>query len=140
MVKYIYLNMLKWLTMSFRTYIIFMSVATLVSWSAWGIILFLVNPFEADVMSFLFFYVSLFFSLLGTIAIIGALTRRIFIKDKMLFRQVIVSFRQAVFISFLIMLCLLLQGERLLTWWNIMLLIAAVSVIELFAISKKQKI
>jgi hypothetical protein len=126
--------------MSFRTYIIFMSVATLVSWSAWGIILFLVNPFEADVMSFLFFYVSLFFSLLGTIAIIGALTRRIFIKDKMLFRQVIVSFRQAVFISFLIMLCLLLQGERLLTWWNIMLLIAAVSVIELFAISKKQKI
>ncbi|MBT4277400.1 hypothetical protein HOD96_01495 [Candidatus Falkowbacteria bacterium] len=117
-----------------------MSVATLVSWSAWGIILFLVNPFEADVMSFLFFYVSLFFSLLGTIAIIGALTRRIFIKDKMLFRQVIVSFRQAVFISFLIMLCLLLQGERLLTWWNIMLLIAAVSVIELFAISKKQKI
>ncbi|MEA2088396.1 MAG: hypothetical protein U9O55_00965 [Patescibacteria group bacterium] len=126
--------------MSFRAYIFLMLFATAISWAVWLTILFFINPFETDFLGFLFFYLSLFLSLVGTIAIIASIIRRVFIKDKILFRHVVISFRQAIFFSILIISCLLLQSQRLLTWWNMMFLVLALVVFELFAISKKRTI
>lgn len=126
--------------MSFRSYILLMLLATIISWVVWGMILFFINPFETDFFGFLFFYLSLFLSLVGTISITSSIIRKIFVKNEILFRQVIISFRQAILFSILIIVCLLLQSQRLLTWWNMTFLVLALTIFELFAISKKKTI
>lgn len=124
--------------MSFRGYILFMTLATIIFFVAWIVVLFSVDPYQADMLSFLFFYLSLFFTLVGVISIIGSVLRRTLIKDRVVFRQVITSFRQAILFSCLIIACLFLQGQRLLTWWNILFLISALVMMELFTISRKR--
>jgi len=123
--------------MSFPAFIILMIITTIVSWSAWGAVIFSINPYEADFLGIIFFYISLFFSLLGTFSIIGSIIRKKLVKKDILFRQVVISFRQAILFSLLIATSLFLQSGRILTWWNILILVATLSVIELFAISKK---
>jgi hypothetical protein len=123
--------------MSFPAFIILMIITTIVSWSAWGVVIFSINPYEADFLGIIFFYISLFFSLLGTFSIIGSIIRKKLVKKDILFRQVVISFRQAILFSLLIATSLFLQSGRILTWWNILILVATLSVIELFAISKK---
>jgi len=123
--------------MSFPAFIILMIITTIVSWSAWGVVIFSINPYEADFLGIIFFYISLFFSLLGTFSIIGSIVRKKLVKKDILFRQVVISFRQAILFSLLIATALFLQSGRILTWWNILILVATLSVIELFAISKK---
>ncbi len=115
-----------------------MVFATIIFFGAWLVVLFSVDPYEADALSFLFFYLSLFFTLVGVISIIGSVLRRTFVKDRVVFRQVITSFRQAILFSCLIIACLFLQGQRLLTWWNILFLISALVMMELFTISRKR--
>ena len=117
-----------------------MFITTLISWLAWGIIIFSLNPFEADFLGLTFFYSTLFLSLVGTISMLGNIVRKRFVKDDILFRQVIISFRQAVLFAVLIVMSLILQSNEILSWWSILFLIGALTVIELFAISKKKTI
>ncbi len=126
--------------MSFRFYILLMLTATFLSWIIWGAVIFFVNPYEAGFLDLSFFYLSLFFALTGSFAVLGSVTRHWFSKEKILFRQAAVSFRQAIFFSVLIVVCLFLQSQRILNWWNILFLVAALSALELFAISKKRVI
>ncbi len=123
--------------MSFRFYILLILFSTILCGSALTIIIFSINPNEASVLIFAFFYLSLFLSLAGVITIINSIIRKFFIKNKILFRQIIISFRQAVLFALLITISMALQSQGILDWWNMLLLIAALSTIELFAISKK---
>ena len=123
--------------MSFRSYILLILFSTILCISALTIIIFSINPYEASVLTFVFFYLSLFLSLMGVITIINSVIKKIFIKNKILFRQISASFRQAVLLSLLITICMALQSQRILAWWNMLLLIAVLSTMELFAISKK---
>ncbi|MCK5460218.1 hypothetical protein KAI52_03820 [Candidatus Parcubacteria bacterium] len=123
--------------MSFRFYILLILFSTILCGSALTIIIFSVNPNEASVLIFAFFYLSMFLSLIGISTIINSIIRKIFVKNKILFRQIIISFRQAILFSLLITISMALQSQKILSWWNMLLLIAALSTIELFAISKK---
>lgn len=126
--------------MSFRAYIIMMIITTLASWSMWAMVIFSINPNTTDFLGLLFFYLSLFLSLIGTMSIVGSVIRKKMIKEGLLFRHVVVSLRQAVLFSVLIITALLLQSNSILTWWSILLLVGALSVIELFSISKKRSV
>lgn len=123
--------------MSFRSYILLILFSTILCGSSLMIIIFSINPYEANVLIFAFFYLSLFLSLTGVITIVNSVIKKIFIKNKILFRQIAVSFRQAILFALLITICMALQSQRILVWWNMLLLIAVLSTIELFAISKK---
>ncbi|MEA2065429.1 MAG: hypothetical protein U9O66_04025 [Patescibacteria group bacterium] len=123
--------------MSFRSYILLILFSTIICVSVFAIIIFSINPNEASGLIFAFFYLSLFLSLVGIITIINSIIRKIFVKNKILFRQIVISFRQAILFALLITICAALQSQRILEWWNMLLLIATLSTIELFAISKK---
>jgi len=123
--------------MSIRLYIAIMLVATLLSWAAWLLILFLVSPAEAGSLGFSFFYVSLFLGLLGTLALIGLLVRHMHTRKKFIVEKVLVSFRQAMWLSGLIVVALFLQSQSILTWWNALLLVLIVSFLEFFFMSAR---
>lgn len=123
--------------MSLIHYLIILGIGTLISWGAWYTVLVSVNPFQAGPLGFLLFYGSLTCALTGTFSLLGFLMRLTMMREEPLFQKVAISFRQAIFFASLLDGILLLQGQRLLTWYNVLLLIIGLTVAELFLISRK---
>ncbi|MCX6782171.1 MAG: hypothetical protein NTW66_03600 [Candidatus Magasanikbacteria bacterium] len=117
--------------MTLRQYLIIMSLATLVCWSVWFLVVFIYNPNSAGLVGFLLFYTSLFLSVLGTFSIIGFFIRAKIIKnDDIVFRHIKRTFRQGFFFGIFVVLNLLLAQFRLLTWWNFILLLTCYIFLE----------
>lgn len=125
--------------MSLRGYLILMSGGSIVSWLSWLSVIFYINPQESGSLGFLFFYASLFLALTGTLALLGLVLRVHLFKKEIILRQVVHSFRQAIFFSFLIIALFYLQSKNLLRWWNLVLLILALTLLEFFIISYRRR-
>ncbi len=123
--------------MSLKQYLIFMTAATFVSWLAWLIVLFYLNPEEAGFIGFALFYLALMFALVGTFSLIGFFMRVWFSREQVIFRHLRVSTRQALLFSILIISLLMMQGSGYLRWWSILLVVALLALIEFFFISRK---
>ena len=125
--------------MTLIRYIALMFVATALSWSAWYTVLSIINPFEADAVGLILFYLSFGISLTGTFALIGFVIRWFLVRDELTFQKVLISFRQGIFLSILLIGMLLLQRMRILTWYNAAFLILGLTIAEFFVISRKKK-
>ena len=125
--------------MSLKQFIIVMLIATLVCWGAFIMVVFNVDPDVSGATGFILFYLTLLLALTGTISLIGLFVRRAIDRKQLVVRQVALSFRQAISFSILIIALIYLQSQRLLTWWNLLLLMAALTVLEFFLISYKKR-
>jgi hypothetical protein len=117
--------------MTFRHFLIVMSLATLAVWAAWVYVLATIDPTAAGAPGFVFFYLTFALALVGTLTILGTAVRRLLKRHEVVSRQVSVSFRQSVVLSALLIASLALLGSDLLNAWNIILLVLMASVIEL---------
>lgn len=117
--------------MTLRQYLFLMSLGTAVCLTAWLFVVFNIDPTEADLVSMLFFYFGLFLSILGIVSV-GSLWLKIrFLKsEEVVFRHVKKTFRQGTIVAFFTTLLLWLQHQRLLTWWNLLIFIILVLLIE----------
>lgn len=123
--------------MSLKKYLILMLFATSLCWGAWFLVLFLVSPAGAGKVGFFIFYLALFFALMGTLAILGFVIRYLFKKDEFAFRQVRTSFRQSIMLAILLVGALMLQAQGLLAWWNMLIFILVLTVLEFFFVSQR---
>lgn len=124
--------------MTLKQLILTITIATLVCWAAWVMILFQVNPLETNFLGFMIFYLSLFFALLGTFFLISFGFRKLINKFSLEYKIVGTSFRQSFFFALLVVAFLFLQGNDLLTWWNMILLIVGIAVLEFFFLSARR--
>lgn len=77
------------------------------------------------------FYVTLFVSLIGTFAMLGVYYRVGWLKRRQVMsREVRIAFRHGLMLSFVAVLSLALSAAALLTWWNMLLMIAFIGVVE----------
>ncbi len=125
--------------MTLKKYLILMSLCTLFCWLAFVLVINYIDPTEANFLGFLFFYFSLFLACLGTMSVLGFAIRMKIFRDEIVYKQVSAAFRQAIMFSILVVGSLFLQSKSLLTWWNILLFILALTVLEFFFISYKRK-
>lgn len=107
-----------------------MIFATVLSWVGVLLILLFVNPYEAGALGLLFFFTSFFLGLLGILSIVGFLVRYIFYRHEFVYGQVKRAFRQGLLLALSLTIVLFLQAERLLVWWNLLLLVALIGGIE----------
>lgn len=121
--------------MNLKSFLLFMMIGTGIAWFGWFMILFFINPSEAGVLAFLLFYVTLGISVLGTATVIGFFARRATLKKELAFEHVILSFRQGLWLAIVITVSLYLQSKELLTWWNAILLIIVLGLIEFFCLN-----
>ena len=124
--------------MSLKKYLILMSFSTLLCWLIWGAVILRIDPEEVGSLGFFLFYLSFLLSLIGSLAILGFLVRIKFSKEPT-FKKVTISFRQAIWFSFLIVFFLSLKGQELLRWWNILLFILFLALLELFFITYRRR-
>lgn len=124
--------------MTLKTYLTIMILATSVCWSAWAVVINSINPQTTNWIGFSLFYASLFLSIVGTAALVGFVIRFILLRQDLVFRQVAIAFRQSFLFAIIIVASLILQSFRMLTWYNAILLIAGLTVLEFFLISYKR--
>ncbi len=121
--------------MSLKSYLLVMTSATLGSAVCLFIILLAVNPFNTNWLGLTLFYCSLIITIMGLAAIIGFVFRFVVLHKKLATSAVIISFRQAFLIAFLIALILYLLSHQLFSWFNMILLIIGFTTLEFFLIS-----
>jgi hypothetical protein len=116
-----------------------MSLATGLAWLAFALVFFLVDPLLIGTIGIFMFYLSLMLALLGTIAIFGFFIRvKLRGSEAVIVREVSGAFRQGFFLSFLFTSSLYLQSKNLLVWWNLLLLISALTILEFLFISYRR--
>ncbi len=126
--------------MTLRQYLIIMSLGTLLSWSAVGMIVTMTDPTQTQSVVFVILFASLFLALTGTLSISGFLMR-VWLLRKQYFisKEVLVSFRQAILLATLLIASLVMQSRTILTWWNAVLMVAALTMLEFFFVTARAK-
>jgi len=124
--------------MTLKKYLSVMSVLTAVCWGIFFFVADLVDPTATNWLGFLLFYLALFASLSGTIALLGFVFRFIIIKKELAFNSVKVAFRRSFLFSAFIILLLMLQAADLFNWLNLLLLVIIFSILELFLVNYRQ--
>lgn len=115
-----------------------MVIGTLLCWSAFGIVVTTIDPFETDRLGFALFYVTLFFGLVGTVSLAAlALFPRWSSIDLPSFRWVQKSFRVGIVSSAMLVFLLFLQIKQLLNWWNLIAFAAVLLLLFLFHLSTR---
>jgi hypothetical protein len=106
--------------MRLKPFIILILLGTLLSWISWGFVLVTIDPFFAEPIAFIFFYLSLFVALIGTISLVFlAVYTKLVPIDAPVYRVVSRSLRDGLLVAVLLVTLLVLQGLELLTIWNI---------------------
>jgi len=126
--------------MNIKQLLIVVSAATAIFWIVWLVITAQINPDDTDFFGFLLFYLTLFFSLLGTFFLVSFAYRKVFSKFSLEYNIVGTSFRQSFFLALLFVSLLILQGIEMLNIINALLLVAAVVILEFFFLSYKRRI
>ncbi len=116
-----------------------MALATLLGLISCIFVMINVDPFRSGEMAFLFFYTSLFFSLVGIFSLILFFVhRKISQLPLPMFRHVQKAFRESLLISIFIISTLYLQGKGWLTMWNGVLLLLLFILYISFSLSVKK--
>ncbi len=123
--------------MTFRWFLLVMTLATLSAWIAWIFVVNSMDPTQSGLIAFLLFYLTLFMAMLGTSVLFGTLIRIWMRPNELLYRQTLRSFRQGIMLSGLFFSTLFLISFEVLRWWTILLLLVLFSLIELLFVSKK---
>lgn len=116
-----------------------MAVIAILSWSGFVAVVNFINPNESGFVGHFLFYSSLFLATIATLSIFGFLLRSRILQGELAFRQVAVTFRQAFWFGVLVIISLWLEARDLLTWWNLILLVIGLALLEFFFLSLKNR-
>ncbi len=125
--------------MSLRRYLSLMAGTTILSWIAWSLILFRIDPQAGGTIGRTAFFVSLLFALTGTFSLIGLGLRLKFVREPVIFRQTSIAFRQGVLLGCLLTGGLILQATGYLRWWNLIAYLLILTVVEWLFLSRELK-
>lgn len=121
--------------MTLRSYLIIMLAMTILCVTAFGYIIWTVDPEITNGAGFLLFYLSLFFSLIGVFSLIGFLIRFVFLKSELAVNKAVIAFRQSFLFAAFAIAALFLLSRGLLNWFNLAILIIGLSALEFFLLS-----
>lgn len=124
--------------MTLRQYLTWMAIGTAISWGAFWLVLMYLDPNTTGDLGLVFFYLSLFLSVTGTLTIVGFAWRYVRHREEVLFRHVSISFRQGAILGLMVVAALFLETRGLLTWWNMGLLIIGLTLLEYFWLSARR--
>ena len=113
--------------MGFRSFLLLMGFASVLAWTAWGFVLFRINPLEAGILGLALFYLTLLVGCIGLFFFLGIGYRYwVTTRPEMMIREVGTSFRQAILLA---VVCVLSLGLSAIGhWsWGVFLLIAVLA-------------
>ncbi|NQV89756.1 MAG: hypothetical protein HQ488_05510 [Parcubacteria group bacterium] len=125
--------------MSFRSYLILMSLASVAAWIAWVVVLHGIDPSASGFMGLILFYATLSIALFGSISVFGVLFRLWKDRSAIVLRVTLQAFRQALLLTALFVSSLILFSQGWFRWWTMFLVVIIVGFVELAFISQKRR-
>ncbi|MDH4330441.1 MAG: hypothetical protein OEV93_02720 [Candidatus Moranbacteria bacterium] len=122
--------------MTLKSYMWGMRIETIISLAVWLTVVNRIDPQEAGFVGQAFFYLSLWMFLSGALILFLTWMRRIFTDTEIAFTYLGMSFRQGVLLALIVVILLILQSFRVLVWWDGLLVITGVLLIELYFLSR----
>lgn len=126
--------------MSLKVFLVLIITGTVIAWLSWGMTILYFDPGQTGILGFGLFYLSLFLGLSGTIFLVGDWLRAKIFKKQLIFNRLRISVRQAILFTILILGWAFLRSYDVLRWWNLILLILILTILEFFFISSQKKI
>ncbi|MBL7155494.1 MAG: hypothetical protein ISS88_03295 [Candidatus Portnoybacteria bacterium] len=111
-------------------------LATLLAGACLAAILVYFDPTVSGSLIFILFYLSLLITATGIFTLIGLFIRRISQKRRFpllpsrAIRQLEISFRQGLLLAVILVAALILQSQRILAWWHLIILVGLVGLAE----------
>ena len=109
---------------------------TLFSIVGLGLVVFYVDPEASGLIGKILFYVVFIFSLSGAFNLFLIRLRKRITTEENAHANIVLSFRQSLLLAILTAGLLLMQSLRLLVWWDGLLLLAGIFLIEFYFLSK----
>lgn len=127
------------LNMRFREYLSIMGFATALGVVSWLIVFFFADPYTGGTPIHIAFFVTTNIALIGIFSILGTIIRSQAQKHIIISRHVSHAARQAILLSLLITVYLILIRVDYFRWWLILFVIILFTSLELFLLSMKRK-
>ncbi len=125
--------------MTLKKYLFGIALSTLFCFVAFILVLLYVDPYNTSFVGYVSFYASLFFANIGAFTLIGFYVRIWSSGNEVVYAHVAPAFRQAIFLSIVIVGSLLLQSFRLLSWWDAILFVLSIVLLEFFFMSRMRR-
>jgi len=113
-----------------------MAIATSIAFMGWALVLMYIEPAGSGYMGLSLFYTTLFLGLMGFFTLLSFSLKRWINNNEVIFAYIASSFRQGFWMSIIIVGLLVMQGGRILSWWNALLYVGAIALLELYFISE----
>ncbi|PIZ98888.1 MAG: hypothetical protein COX77_03180 [Candidatus Komeilibacteria bacterium CG_4_10_14_0_2_um_filter_37_10] len=121
--------------MTVRKYFTILTITTIIFWLLWIAVVNLLRPDDNAWLSVSLFYLTFFFSCLGTFTIVGYYWRRLLSPQLITLTRMNIALRQGFFFSLLICLCLLLQSMNKLSALAVFIILIILSLVEFLFLS-----
>lgn len=115
-----------------RFYLFSLYLVMLVSVALWLLLFFSINPFQAPFWIIIVFYATIILFLTALFGIIGFYLKVWVSNREIVFAHLVPTLRQGFFISLIVVGLLFLEQMNILNWWIGLMLVVAMSLIELF--------
>ncbi len=122
--------------MTLKAYIWGIRIISLLSVIFLGIVIAYIDPRSSGLLGVALFYLVIFFVLSGMFNLLLLFLRRKFLGNEVAVTSVGLSFRQGILLAISVVGILILQSVRMLIWWDALLVIGGVFLIELFFLSR----
>ena len=122
--------------MNLPVYLTGLFLSILLAGGCLAAILIYFDPHSSGLLVFLLFYLSLFISSTSVFTSVGFLIRRFSYRGRMslpvsrVVRQLMAAFRQGFLLSIILVVSLILQSQRVLVWWHLLILVFLVGLVE----------
>jgi len=114
------------------------TLTALISWSAWLLVIYKLDPYEATSMALSLFFLSFTFSIAGTFTIILFFLKKKKTKNEIYIKHVMISLRQGILLGVCTSTCLLLLMFGMLRMWNGFLLVILIMLFEFYLSGKDE--
>ncbi len=118
--------------MPLKFYLIALAASSVLCWSALILTVSGTNPNQGGQTALLAFYLSLSFALLSTLSLLGYGVRRYLSRNETKYEVIRTAFRQAFLVTGVLAAAGILQAVRLLSWWDVVLLLSIAMLLELY--------
>lgn len=123
--------------MSRSLYLFGIFIAAAFGWASWGVVINKLSPYVSPTPALVFFYTSLFISLTATFALFGYYLRVWLNKHEVYSQHINIALRQGMLLSMIMCTGLVFQRLRVLTWWDGLLLVLIMILVEFFFMAKE---
>ncbi len=125
--------------MTFRWFLIIMTLATVAAWIGWVFVLNTTDPVSTGFTGYALFYLTLAIAFSGTTALFGTLLRLWIHPDGIPYRQTVRALRQSIIFTGLFICAMLLLSFDIMRWWSAILLVILFSLIELLFLNRRNQ-